>query len=1237
MKEIDLSLSIPCRITCQYCKQSVETSYCIIIDIEKSPHLIKRAASGDIHVEPCPSCYKPNTLRVTLLFLNRNQTPHLFFSPALYNDTKRNENDKEFLGYHLKKHAGVQWREAWVKDLVYDIEHQFLPYIFKPFIKPAKGEAIAALQIVLFRLLQVDNDLKLKFIQSFPELISSEVADRALKKMIRHAEKKSDEDMAACFRANQYNLYVMRIANSSLKKSEDSSIQVSEELLEIIDRTYAVFDAGDRLQAIKLARQALEICKVDENVQLFAHLSCSLAEWLDQGKAQSRARDVDLALHYLTEAFALCSPRVTPQNFCDVINMLGHFYVIRINGKLAENIERSIGYLKKVQYVDSTRVDAETVAMIQHNLGNAYHKRIKGEHAQNIEQAIKYFSRAQKHRTMVEPSAKWAGTEDALGVVYTTRIRGRRADNIERAIEHFNNAIDVHRRINQNDDLATALNNLATAYGRRIVGDRAENIELAIKCGENALQVCTPNYSSEEKAKILVNMGVAYFDRLYRIRPENIEKAIELYSNALELVKGMRNPLFKAKIQMNLGNAYGIRVHDRNHIETAIKFYGEALKGLVNESGSRQLVALINSNLAGALVKRSKGRAMTNYEKAIHHCDLALKVFTRKSFPSRWATTNHILGIAHWQLAKDNKPFAPENAINCLKSALRVHRSDRFPHECRRLLNDLADIYFEREEWKLACKAFKEAIKVGENLLIDSYSYTGRQYQAGQNSMIYSQLAYCFARLGKFDEALITLDQGKTRVLAEALTVGATELNSLPASLLAKLEKTLKNVNDIEIEHQLPTDTPERRSDQELASLLHEKHLALNKVKDRIRRQYPEIFPVGLSVSEFMDLIPSGGAIVAPIVTSRGSMVFILQHGCKRLTTQNILWLDRFNFNDLMTMMRTKIRQGNTSGWLVEYVKFIEASSSEKIAFWRNWCETIEHTCRTLWKKLLNPVCEALQHAGLAEGSPLVLMPQGGLGLLPLHAAFREVGGKRRYLLDEFAVSYAASGRTLRNSTSRLMKRLSQTRSILGVINPTADLTYATSEWKSIAKLFHKRETTSLSGQEAITINVEKEIPKRSYLHFACHGFYDWIDPLKSGLNLANGQVLSLADITTKLNLNGARLVVLSACETGITDVVTSPDEYIGLPSAMMQAGATSVVGTLWAVDDLSTMLLMEKFYHHHIEDELPPALALRLAQLWLASLKIEEIRRRFPKYRSKNAIPFKHPFYWAAFMIIGQ
>ena len=86
-------------------------------------------------------------------------------------------------------------------------------------------------------------------------------------------------------------------------------------------------------------------------------------------------------------------------------------------------------------------------------------------------------------------------------------------------------------------------------------------------------------------------------------------------------------------------------------------------------------------------------------------------------------------------------------------------------------------------------------------------------------------------------------------------------------------------------------------------------------------------------------------------------------------------------------------------------------------------------------------------------------------------------------------------------------------------------------------------------------------------------------------------------------------MVVLSACETGLYDVDSNPDEFVGLPATFMQLGATGVLATLWQVDDLATSLPMAKFYDLHLGQSLAPPTALRQAQIWLRTANNDEVR----------------------------
>jgi CHAT domain-containing protein len=306
----------------------------------------------------------------------------------------------------------------------------------------------------------------------------------------------------------------------------------------------------------------------------------------------------------------------------------------------------------------------------------------------------------------------------------------------------------------------------------------------------------------------------------------------------------------------------------------------------------------------------------------------------------------------------------------------------------------------------------------------------------------------------------------------------------------------------------------------------------------------------------------------------------------------------------------------------------------------------------------MKSVHERLKELSLSPGAPLLLIPQGGLGLLPLHAVWREVDGESRAFLDDWSVTYAPSGYVQSVSQRRLVEEGRHGQTLLAVVNPTKDLQWTPAEGEALAALFGEA-ATALKGESATKEAVIDAAGGQNYLHFSCHGFYHWGEAMRSGLVLAGGEHLTLAEIISRMNLGAARLVTLSACETGLTEFRQSPDEYLGLPAGFLQAGAPAAVSTLWAVDDLSTMLLMERFYRLHIQEGLEISPALREAQLWLRDVTARELRERFTEERLKligvrmapdavlhgyerfvamedDARPFAHPYYWAAFTFAG-
>ncbi|NEP58390.1 MAG: CHAT domain-containing protein [Symploca sp. SIO2G7] len=174
--------------------------------------------------------------------------------------------------------------------------------------------------------------------------------------------------------------------------------------------------------------------------------------------------------------------------------------------------------------------------------------------------------------------------------------------------------------------------------------------------------------------------------------------------------------------------------------------------------------------------------------------------------------------------------------------------------------------------------------------------------------------------------------------------------------------------------------------------------------------------------------------------------------------------------------------------------------------------------------------------------------------------------------------------------------------------------------------------------------------------HFTGHGAYNSTNPAQSCLFLKDTDRLTLRDII-ELDLSSYQLVCLAACETAVTGNQTITDEYVGLVSAFLRAGATHVISTLWTVKSAASALLIVEFYQQLQEGKTPVA-ALKAAQTWLktatceqliewldcaiAKLSDEPALSRILKSQQKlirideNETPFSHPYHWAAFTISG-
>jgi CHAT domain-containing protein/Flp pilus assembly protein TadD len=264
-------------------------------------------------------------------------------------------------------------------------------------------------------------------------------------------------------------------------------------------------------------------------------------------------------------------------------------------------------------------------------------------------------------------------------------------------------------------------------------------------------------------------------------------------------------------------------------------------------------------------------------------------------------------------------------------------------------------------------------------------------------------------------------------------------------------------------------------------------------------------------------------------------------------------------------------------------------------------------------------------------------------------------------------------------AVDRGLRRSAAVATRAGLLPRFADLPETRVEMAAVRDSFEEHfpdiRAQMLRGAQATEEAFRRRAPYCRYLHLATHGYFapelirsalvpdnptagrgggdarivgelvGYHPGLLCGLVLTGANLRSTAvdrddGILTamevaELDLAGVDLAVLSACETGLGRV-DGGEGILGLQRAFQVAGAQAVVASLWSVGDEPTRALMVRFYEDLWRKGLPPAQALRDAQL--AMLRGELWRaipraglERVPAAAPANRLP---PFYWAAFVL---
>lgn len=715
--------------------------------------------------------------------------------------------------------------------------------------------------------------------------------------------------------------------------------------------------------------------------------------------------------------------------------------------------------------------------------------------------------------------------------------------------------------------------------------------------------------------------GIQALDGQLKLAKENEEKALAIISASL----GKQHSLY-----FELKANYGAILSSLGEIEAAVANYEELLLEEKKVVGSSLEYAISLNNTAVAYFKMGKRKKAMQYMQEA----LALRKGKMEKNQLRLLQNQYSIARLHyynedyelakegfWEViqanAKSKNWLAPEElleadywhpaffvqSLEALSQLYRDHEQLENGLDSAALYLDLALGYNRKIRQELRHKADKQrTLSLGQRLL-------NRQFQL---QLLRKQPAASLFQLAEEQKAVL---------FQEEQQLGAWGLQ-LPDSILdqrAVLEE------EFMVLKQQRARSLESSEKQVLDAQIAQQELAITAFEKVVKQQFPDYFAQqlelrALDVEALQQQLAAEELLLVYFWSEEGLYAFTLSS-------------EKLQFYELD-------QEGLAEGCL---------ALQEEMQAFASVLNDAEGS-RERYLKLALSVSEQLLWPILAEqqGHRLTLVLDGPMSYLPFEALLsKEVAlstpyAEIPYLIKDWEVSYQSSANLYLEQSRRPLYPYDRVLAFAGSYAATGQEGYALrspllqnrrsvlgplpAAQKEVAYLEALFDGRFLYKEEASEANFKRH-QQEGYglLHLALHGILEKRQPFLSSLVFTE-----TADSTEDNFLEAwelgclqleSNLLVLSACETG-TGEYQSGEGLLSLARAFQFAGSSSIVASLWQVNDQSTAYIMQRFYSHLQEGANKP-MALRLAKL--------DYLHGIVDFR------LAHPAYWAAFIQLGD
>ncbi|QIZ73661.1 CHAT domain-containing protein [Oxynema aestuarii AP17] len=953
------------------------------------------------------------------------------------------------------------------------------------------------------------------------------------------------------------------------------------------------------------------------------------------------AANLDQAIAAYTEAAAIMRRPGLEKDLASTLTNLGVAYLTQAEFGLdpAANLDQAIAAYTEAAAIRRRPGLEKDLASTLNNLGNAYQTQAQFglDPAANLDQAIAAYTEAAAIRRRPGLEKDLASTLTNLGVAYLTQAEFGLdpAANLDQAIAAYTEAAAIRRRPGLEKDLASTLTNLGVAYLTQAEFglDPAANLDQAIAAYTEAAAIRRRPGLEKDLASTLNNLGNAYQTQAqFGLDPAaNLDQAIAAYTEAAAIRRrpGLEKDL--ASTLTNLGVAYLTQAEfgldPAANLDQAIAAYTEAA-AIMRRPGLEKDLASTLTNLGVAYRTQAEFGLdpAANLDQAIAAYTEAAAIMRRPGLEKDLASTLTNLGVAYLTQAEFGLDPAAnlDQAIAAYTEAAAIMRRPGLEKDLASTLNNWGFTYQQQSQYyssdperkqtalENAYRTFAEALEQVEYLRGEITTEDYKRNFNEQWNKIYRGMVEVCLELGNYTAAIEYADRSKARNLVELIATRDAYPQGISPEDRQRLQQLRQAI--FQEDRRLQQD-PNRDSSH------------LNQLRDEFQKKFPY---QPLHFPQIQQLLDEETAILEWYILGDKFLTFTLTAQTLHLWTSSPEDLEKLG------------------EWGNAYLNDYRRNKTQ-------WQDNLQQRLDSLTQIL--HLDEILQN--LRENFPncqkLILIPHRYLHLFPIHALPVLTGENQSQTLQELfpkGVNYAPSCQLLQQAQNRPRRHFTH---FFAVQNPTEDLTFADVEVETIRSLFPQRRSLQRNNATKATF-LAKDLSQTHHLFFSCNAEFNPNSPLDSGLQLADG-ILTLEEIIASLNLSECSLVTLSACESGQV-ALDQTDEYISLSSGFILAGSPSILVSLWFVDEVSTALLLIKTYETLQQHPGQLAIALKTAQIWLRDTTVagfqdwvqkcpllgdwrdalaEFFQNLGQNEKGINDRPYKSPYHWAAFCVVGQ